>query len=262
MNLADTIRCFGTPAGAVKGWDTRGRGRHQWEPSTGQQTQVYYQNKLGQYFPKRSKIHDELVLKYENRPAQTNPVVHLIAGGTASGKTVASRTEYKSLRDPAIVNMDTPRADLPEFQQVMGTNRAGLLQEEASDIRDKILMSSLAHNNDIALDAVGSPGLAEKLDRLEQAGYKVNVTYVHRPVEESVYLADKRGKAPASNPADRRIIPEEVTRASHAKSRGSLELLVKPGREIKIYDGTVLVKNDAALERMRNSEEPRIKDIF
>lgn len=281
MNLANTIRCFGTPEGALKGWDTRGRGRKtEWNPNWGQQTQTFYQNSLGHYRPSRVRKHDELVRKFENKPAQINPVVRLTAGGTASGKTVASKTENKDLRDPAIVNMDMPRSELPEFKKCIGTNRTGLLQEEASDIRDKILMSALAHNNDIALDAVGSPGLAEKLDKLENAGYQVKVSYIHRPVEESVYLADKRGKE-ASNPADRRIIPESVTRASHAKSRGSLELLAKPGRELKIYDGTnkwnmepydviyhrladgtVKVKNDAALERMRNSEEPKIKDIF
>lgn len=282
MNLAATITVYGGGPGSGCNPEVGKCGR----PSLGrwngvEQTQVAYQDSSGHYLPSRVAIHDGLVKKYQNKPAQQNPVVHLIAGGTASGKTVASKTEHANLRQPAIVNMDLPRSELPEFQKVIGTDKTGLLQEEASDIRDKVLLSALAHNNDIALDAVGSPGLAQKLDALEKNGYKVNVTYVHRPVEESLKLAATRAQT-ATDPADRRVIPEGATRASHAKARSSLELLVKPGREVKIYDGAgkwdksvpydviyhrtadgkVLVKNDKALERMRKSEKPEIGNIF
>lgn len=281
MNLADTLSIYGGGPGSGCQGPNCGRPATavHWDGMS--QTQKAYQDQNGHYLPERLVEHDKAIKKYQHRPSQENPVLHLTAGGTASGKTVAAKTENKDLRDPAIVNMDMPRADLPEFQQVIGTEKCGLLQEEASDIRDKILMSALAHNNDIALDAVGSPGLAQKLDALEKAGYEIKVTYIHRPVEESLYLADKRAKE-ATDPADRRKVPEEATRASHAKARGSLELLATPGREVKIYDGTgkwdrsqpydviyhktadgqVLVKNDEALERMRTSEQPPIKNIF
>lgn len=280
MNLQTSIDiyAFGTSEGVKKAWDTRGRGRR-WHGI--EQTQEAYRDKNGHYIGSRARIHDRLLKKYQNRPSQSDPVIHLVAGGTASGKTTIARSEFANLRSPAIVNMDMPRADLPEFKEVAGTEKAGLLQEEASDIRDKVLMSALAHNNDIALDAVGSPGLAQKLDALEKAGFRVSVSYIHSPVEESLQMAENRART-ATNPADRRVIPEAVTRASHDKARGSLPLLMKPGREVKIYDrsgkkfgepydliyhrgadGTVIAKNSGALERMRSAKgEKEIPDVF
>lgn len=278
MNLQSTISLYagGPGSGCNPEKGKCGRPMGAWHGQM--QTQNFHQDKDGHYLPYRSAIHDTLIRKYENKPQQKDPVIKLIAGGAASGKTTAAKEEFKDLRNPAIVNMDMPRADLPEFKQVIGTNKTGLLQEEASDIRDKILMSALAHNNDIALDAVGSPGLAQKLDALEKTGYKVAVTYVHTPTEESIQRAAMRAKT-ATEPADKRVIPESDIRASHAKSRGALPLLMKPGREVKIYDttgkkagepsdliyhrgvdGTVDVKDDAKLEQMKNGEEPKIPD--
>lgn len=287
MKLAATIEIYGygTSEGVTKSWDTRGRGRaevarharhelRQWDGKS--ETRTLYVDENNHYHPQRLAIHNELMHKYEHRPPQQDPMIQLIAGGTASGKTTAAGNEYAHLRNPAIVNMDMPRADLPEFKQ-LAMDKKGLLQEEASDIRDKLLMSAMSHNNDIALDAVGSPNVAKHLDRLEGTGYKVAVTYVHRPIDESIMLAAKRAKT-TTDPADQRVIPEADQRASHAKARASLGLLFKQGREVKVYDGTnhfdrskpvpvifhrladgtVLKKDDAALQRMATSEEPKI----
>lgn len=280
MNLAKTVTLFayGTHESVTKSWDTRGRGRR-WHGDM--QTQAAYQDRNGHYLKSRTKIHDRLLVKYQHKPSQQDPVLHLIAGGTASGKTTVAKIEHASLRDPAIVNMDMPRSELPEFKEVVGTEKAGLLQEEASDIRDKILMSALGHNNDIALDAVGSAGLAQKLDALQHAGYKIAVSYIHSPIEESLQMAANRAQT-ATNPADKRVIPEAVMRASHDKARGALPLLMGQGREVKIYDrsgkkfgepydliyhrdasGQVLVKDSDALDRMRHAKgEKEIPDVF
>jgi predicted ABC-type ATPase len=291
MNLAATIYIYSGGPGSGCNPEVGHCGRPRtnfgetatrWDGTT--ETKKFYSDTSNNYKPERLKLHDNFIYKYENKPSQKNPVIHLMAGGTASGKTtIATATgEMDYLRDPAVVNADIPRSELPEFPQVMGTQNGGLLQEEASDIRDKLLVAAAAHNNDIALDAVGSPTLAAKLDALEKNGYKVNVTYVHRPVEESISLAKER-VTKSTNPADKRDVPEKDIRGTHAKARRAMPDLFKPGREVKIMDGTgkydiktlsnmviyhrtadgrVLVKDGAALERLRNSEEPKIPDIF
>lgn len=265
--------------GEWKGKDYPGSS-YGWVPHLGVQTDRYYKDVDGRYLPSRLGIHNYIVNKYENKPKWADPHLMIVAGGTASGKTVNAQELFKQLRSPAIVNMDMPRAILPEFKKVVGTTGTGLLQEESSDIRDAILRKASAHNNDIALDAVGSPGLSQKLDALEKAGYKVDVAYVHRPVEESIVLADRRSKN-ATTAVNKRLIPETVTRASHVKARTTLPMMMKPGRDVKIYDGTdkwstdgkmvpydliyhrtadgkVLTYDHEAVRRMANSEEPKI----
>jgi hypothetical protein len=283
MNILSTIELYGGGPGSGCNPEAGKCGR----PSTGGwsfahgETQKFYQDQNGHYNSDRvAQIHDGAIQKYENKPGQKNPVLKLTAGGTASGKTKVTKIDFQDLRDPAVVNVDMVRSDFPEFPQVVGTDKAGLLQEEASDVRDKVLMAALAHNNDIALDAVGSPTLAQKLDALEGAGYRVSVSYVHSPVDESLMMAANRAKT-SKNVADQRKVPEEVTRASHRKARQALPLLARPGREVKVYDrtgkaqgadydliyhrtadGQVKVKNSAALEKMRNGEDPKVPDIF
>lgn len=280
MNLETTIRIMagGPGSGCNPAAGDCGRhpgggmgeqtGRPTWRPTLNKPTNEFYKDENGHYTPERAALHDQLIDKYEHKPGHEQPVVHLIAGGTASGKTMAARHEYKSLRHPAMVNTDLPRSDLPEFKHVMGTNKGGLLHEEASDIRDQIMASALAHNNDIAMDAVGSHNLAAKLDALEKAGYKVKVTYVHTPVDQSIKAATKRAQT-TTNPADKRVVPEDYIRASHDKARRALGALFKPGRDVRIVDGTnwrnrviydrtadgkVRTHDKGAVERMRNAK--------
>lgn len=280
MNIRTLIElnAGGTSEGAVHGWDTR-RGAAPWNTKT--PTKQYWLDQNGHYLPERTELHDALVRKYQNKPTQQNPQMTVMLGGSASGKSTYTNQEAAKLRNPSVIDIDAIRSDLPEFQKVAGTTSAELLHPEASDIRDQTLVSALAHNNDIALEAVGHPDTPQKIDAIEKNGYKVNVVYVHRPVGESLQLANKRAEDSTSQSG--RIKPAEQTvRDNHALSRTDLAQMMKPGRDVKIYDGTgvwdkskqypliyhrgadgtVDVKNDAALERMQNSEEPKIPNVF
>ena len=278
MNLQSTLKVYGsgTSEGAVKGWDTRGRGRHK-EWSGNGQTQAFWRDKQGHYLKERVKtVHDSMIKKYENKPSQEHPVIKLLVGGIASGKSTVSSREFSGLRSPAVVSMDMFRSDLPEFKKVVGTSGTRLLQEEASDIKDKVLMSAVSHNNDIALDVAGSPRLAAQMDALEQNGYRIFVTYIHTPVDASIIASNNRANNPASVPADRRRIDPADTKASHDKARSAVELLFKPGRELKVYgafgekllyhktsDGETKVKDESGLEDMRHARGERsVPDIF
>jgi predicted ABC-type ATPase len=234
MNLQAAIEIFshGTHEGLLKAWDTRGRGG--WRTKS---TQTVHLTKSGQYNPRRLPLHDRLIEKYEHRATQESPVVHLVAGGTASGKSYIAKQAEKNLHDPAVINTDHMRADLPEFKHVVGTDKLGLLHEESSDIRDKVLAAAANHNNNIVLDAPGSQGLADKLDALEKSGYKVIVSYIHSPVDESFAMAKHRAET-TTNLADKREVPPDVLSNSHDKARGVLPRIMSPGREVLIYDRT------------------------
>jgi hypothetical protein len=247
-----------------------------WKASSGVSTDEHWKHKdSGYYRDSRLKLHTRLIEKYQHRPGYKNPVAHLVAGGTASGKSVVAKMALAELRTPAMLNTDLIRADLPEFKQVMGTHLNGLLQEEAGRVRDFCLVSAAAHSNDILLDSPGSLGTLQKLEALESAGYRVVYDYVHRPVEEAIVNAAYRAKT-AENPADRREVPEDIIRSSHSKARVAFSRLAA-GREVRVYDaagtrrgdppkliyhrlanGTVLVHDKERVRRMVNDEEPKI----
>jgi hypothetical protein len=77
--------------------------------------------------------------------------------------------------DAVYANTDEIRALLPEFKFVEGTDKAGLLQGEASDIRDQLLAEAVASAMDIVWDSPGNPSLAEYLNEIETYGYSVTI---------------------------------------------------------------------------------------
>lgn len=278
MNLSATIAIYGGGPGSGCTGPNCGRPKT-WDGTT--TTKQYYMDENGHYTPDRAKLHDELIAKYEDKPSQVNPVMTVLVGGSASGKSTYDIQESAKLRNPTIVDVDKMRADLPEFASVAGTPGTEQTLDEARDIRDQVMMKALAHNEDIALEAVGHPDTPSKIDAIEKAGYKVNIVYVHRPVEESIALANKR--AASSQSLSGRIKPaEDTVRENHAASRMILPQLMKPGREVTVYDGTgdwdvnkpynmiyhrtadgnVTAKDEKALEGMRNVEDPKIEDAF
>ncbi len=261
MNLAATISLYGGGPGSGCNPEVGKCGR----PSLGNwdqkgSTKAFHSDENGHYTPERTKLHDQLLIKYQHRPVQKNPVITVLLGGSASGKSTYDEKESAKLRSPTIVDVDKMRADLPEFEGVAGTPGTELLLDEARDVRTQVMMSALGHNNDIALEGVGHVDTPHQIDDIEKAGYKVKMVYVHRPVEESITLANKR--ADSSPTMSGRIRPpESVIRDNHKDSRSILGELMTPDREVTIYDGSG--KNDAAIERMRTSEEPEIpKNLF
>jgi len=262
----------GRPAGP-------GSGKTTWDMQT--PSKQFHSDNEGHYLPYRTaEVHDNLVKKYQNKPEQKNPKVTVLLGGQGSGKTSSTKNESAKLREPAVVDIDAIQADLPEFNSVAGTPAFQLLHKEADDVRTKILASALAHNNDIALEAVGHLNTPDKVDRIENAGYKVHVAYVHRPVDEATTLAKRR--AQSTNPMEQRPLKQEEINIGHQQSRSALVRMMKQGREVSVYDGSgnwdrspykliyhrgedgkVDVKDEGAIERMADSEEPKIpKNLF
>jgi hypothetical protein len=148
--------------------------------------------------------------------------------------------------DAVCVNTDEIRAMLPEFKFVEGTDKAGLLQEEASDIRDQLLAEAVASAMDIVWDSPGNPSLAEYLSEIETYGYHVTIAYTHRGVQEAKEAAAYRAKN-APNPADRRVVPDSVIENSHKKARAGFNAMAGAlQREVIVYDKSGKARGQAA----------------
>ena len=250
------------------------------ELSDGVDTRAFYTDENGHYTPERQALHDELVdQQLDGHTSQEEPRLTLTSGGTASGKSDAAKKAQKEMGDCVYVNTDEMRALLPEFSFVEGTDKAGLLQEEAGDIRDQLLAEAVASRMNVTWDAPGSPGVADQLNEIQRRGYRITIAYTHRPVEEAKAAARYRA-ANASNRADRRIVPDAVIEASHGKARAGFGAMAAiPDREVIVYDksgkrrgaqadviyhrttmGEVLVHDEERVRQFANGGKPRIHE--
>ncbi len=91
----------------------------------------------------------------------------------------------KTMPDAVYANTDEIRAMLPEFDSVEGTDKAGLLQEEAGDIRDQLLAEAVASAMDIVWDSPGNLTRQRSGHRVEpRSGLLVRV-FNHRVRDHS-----------------------------------------------------------------------------
>lgn len=252
------------------------------ELNNGVDTKSFYTDWDGEYKDSRRALHRELIEQgLDGHASQSQPHLTLTSGGAGAGKSDAARKAQGAGGDCLYVNTDEMRARLPEFALVEGTDNAGLLQEEAGDIRDQLLAEAVASRLNVIWDAPGSPWVAAYLTEIETKGYQVTIAYTHRPVDEAKAAAKYRA-ANASNAADRRVVPNDVIDASHRKAREGFELMAGvSGREVIVYDktgkdrgaeadviyhrsstGEVLVRLDGQIRRFTVGAEPEIDETI
>jgi predicted ABC-type ATPase len=210
------------------------------ELNSGIDTKSFFSEPNGGYTDERVMLHDRLVdEQLSGHHRQFQPHLTITSGGTASGKTDAAKKARETLGDSVYVNTDVMRARLPEFALIKGTDKAGLLQEEAGDIRDQLLSEAIESRMNVVWDAPGSSAVAAVIsDIQEEDGYTITIAYTHRPVDEAKVAAKHRAQN-ASNPADQRIVPDDVIEASHRKAREGFGIMAHvPGREVIVYDKT------------------------
>lgn len=192
-------------------------------------------SKDGVWRPEREALHQSIMREYlSGIKAQEQPTMMVVAGGTASGKSAASKDALEVVKDALYVNADDIRSMLPEISAFLGNGQQGFLHEEAGYIRDRILAAGMEGRSNIVLDAVGSGSVVKLMSEAEKQGYRTSVYYVHRDLESALSGAAKR-KYFTDQLSDLRDVPEEATVAMHVKARSSLADLAK-GRELKVYD--------------------------
>lgn len=203
--------------------------------------------KDGKWDESRAKIHEDTAEGYiqGKHPVEgRKPIAHILGGGTASGKTTASRKVLGD--DPNVVRVDPDELKLavPEYESLKESdpaNAALRVHDESKEITQKLMAKAIANRMDLTYDATtsGKAGPA-MIDTLLKNGYDVRVNFVDIPVNEAVRRAAKRA-AESTDPINRgRVVPENIIKDTHSESaQRFMQIKNKPGiTSAKLYDNT------------------------
>ena len=172
----------------------------------------------------RREIADKL---YGDGAAKKEGKVWLVLGVPASGKSTFSDPLVE--REGALlIDSDEAKKMLPEFSNGL---LAGAVHEESANIAETVFSRAMANNDNMVLPLVGKtmPKLQEKIDKLKEAGYKVNLIYVDLPVEKAI----ERTKARFRHTG--RLVPPDYLRKVGLKSRENYDKL-KVTKEVDSYE--------------------------
>lgn len=229
MNLQSALGILGvgTSEGAVKGWDTRGRGRKVIDPPVkdipaGQSTEDAWKDKAtGKYAPEREAWHQSFAdneIAGKVAPVGRKPLALLMGGGTASGKSTIARKIEGNNPNSVHVDSDEYKPQIPEHAQLMKENpdtATERVHEESSDLAKLILAKAVANNLDIVYDATSAgTSLAKVVTSLKDKGYEVHGVFADVPEDMAVQRADARANDPNDSSFGRHV-PLSAIHATH-----------------------------------------------
>jgi predicted ABC-type ATPase len=270
MNLRASVEIYGygTSEGVKKAWDTRGRGRNTIAPTkslkAGQTTQEAWQHD-GKWDKRRADWHQSVVDSFmsgKTPPEGRKPIVWIIGGGTASGKTTASRKILGEQLSENIVRMDPDEVKLtiPEYAKLKETDpehAAWRVHEESSMMTKMGMAQAGAKGLDIVYDSTTSGNTGPKIaQEFAAKGYDVRVLFVDTPFASAVQRAQTRAES-SNDPINfGRHVPESVIRESHVGAAANfMRLKDTPGLTSKhFYDTTDRVPK-LIYERQGNGDE-------
>ena len=178
--------------------------------------------------PARQELRREIADKlYGKGAAKKEGKVWLVLGVPASGKSTFSDPLVE--REGALlVDSDEAKKLLPEFSNGL---LAGAVHEESAAIANDVVKRAVANKDNLVLPLVGKTfaTLQEKIDKLKEAGYEVNLIYVDLPVEKAI----ERTKARFRHTG--RLVPPNYLRKVGLKPRENYDKL-KMTEEVDSYE--------------------------
>ena len=178
--------------------------------------------------PARQKLRREIADKlYGDGAAKKEGKVWLVLGVPASGKSTFSDPLVE--REGALlIDSDEAKKMLPEFSNGL---LAGAVHEESAAIADAAIKRAVINRDNLVLPLVGKTfaTLQEKIDKLKEAGYKVNLIYVDLPVEKAI----ERTKARFRHTG--RLVSPDYLRKVGLKPRENYDKL-KVTKEVDSYE--------------------------
>lgn len=212
----------------------------------GQTTEDAWRDPLTkEWNPDRAALHERIVddmLEGHVAPTGRPPVAVILGGGTASGKTTASRAILGN--DPNVLRVDPDEIKLtiPEYEglkEIDPGHAALRVHEESSYLTKKVLATAMAKGLDITYDSTTSGKSGPTMAKvLADKGYDVKVTFVDVPLKTAIERAQWRAEN-SSDPINRgRFVPEDVIRESHVRAAANFQVLKdQPGLTSKqFYD--------------------------
>jgi predicted ABC-type ATPase len=188
----------------------------------GQSTEdVWRDPKTGKWDPERAAFHERVVSALIAGHARYagQPIATILGGGTASGKTSASRKIMGD--DPNVIRVDPDELKLaiPEYAGLKQTDpeHASLRVHEESSYISKLAMAQIAARGlDLVYDATtsgnGGPSMAQLL---QSKGYDVRAMFFDIPVEEAVARSERRANKSDDPINFGRHVPLAVIQANH-----------------------------------------------
>ena len=237
--------------------------------SNGETTEDAWRDRnTGEWNRGREAFHEAVLQKMMQghaAPVGRRPIATILGGGTASGKTTASRMIIGD--DPNVLRIDPDELKLavPEYADLKRDDpgHAALRVHEESSYMTKMMVAEAARRGlDITYDSTtsgnGGPAMAKFLS---EKGYDVRVLFVDVPIQMAVQRAENRALN-SSDPINRgRHVPIDVIQQSHAGAAAKFqELKDMPGITSKRFYDTTEREPRLIYERQGNGEE-KIYDV-
>ena len=213
----------------------------------GQSTEdVWRDPKTGKWNPERAAFHERVVATLIAGHARYigTPIATILGGGTASGKTSASRKIMGD--DPNVVRIDPDeiKTAIPEYAGLKQTdpdNASARVHEESSYMSKLAMAHVAARNLDLVYDATtagnGGPSMAKML---ESKGYDVRAMFFDIPIEEAVARSERRANSSTDPINFGRHVLLDVIKTNHYGAANKF-MMMKDMPEIsnkKFFDNT------------------------
>lgn len=186
-------------------------------------TKEIYSESANKYDPHRRNLHlkiiKELMKGTKSYKEAQKPVVFLIGGGTATGKTTLRETivmektkQYKC--NFQTVDLDIIKNFIPEYEQLNRScpkKAASFVHKESCDIRNMLVESLIMKQASFIYEGTLSNPKKYKhlVRRLRQEGYEIHLYVLDTPLSLAIQRAEKRAKLTG------RTIPHHVIENTH-----------------------------------------------
>lgn len=235
--------------------DSRGRftkmgdvgGKKEVDVTTIESTAAANKDSEGNYTPERKALHKKILSDLLKSAGETNkngkPVVVILGGGTASGKSsirgaISSDVFKRDGQDMgfATVDSDDIKREFPETQKMIDaglTDWAARTHDESSDITlAGIEMLTKAQKNFVYDGTMkNADKYANIIDKFRKAGYDVHIYVADAPIDVAVDRAEKRGHG-----KEKRFVDIDVILDSHTNIPNSFERLKDKADSYFLYD--------------------------
>lgn len=191
------------------------------------------------------KIIETLVPPGAKPPSGRPPVIHILGGGPASGKSTMLKKGGLEIETGHVeINPDTIKEMLPEYEQLLNAgskDAARFVHDESSNIAHAAKELALSRGLDIVLDGTGDGRAEELQSKIEQArglGYKVVGHYASNSIDNAMKGAQKRYEEQG------RWVPEHIIRNTHANVTKAFTHTVRKRMwdEVQLFDTNVYDK--------------------
>jgi predicted ABC-type ATPase len=214
--------------------------------------EAFYNDGTKEWNASRAAYHDQVIQQTigDAVAPKGQPTAVILGGGTASGKTTATRQFMHDDKNTVVVDPDTLKLAIPEYSKLKATDpqyAAARVHEESSMLTKGLLARTIANGLNFVYDTTTSGnGGPQLVKTLLAHGYKVEANFVDIPISTAVSRAATRAKE-STDPVNRgRNVPLDIIYGSHTgaarafmglkdlKGISVVRLLDNTGKEAKV----------------------------